>query len=99
MNDFPKLFVRYCKACDCFEDIRDIPIQSGTSCLITPEKSGKRWKYEHSSLTKDCREVKTEEGKVMGMELKNEFNKGNGSVVFSFNIKMIVSFEIPNFVY
>ena len=44
-----------CKACDCEEDIFHIPIESKTSCVITP-RSDKRMAYAHSKKTPSCSE-------------------------------------------
>ena len=42
-----------CKACECDEDIFNIPIESKTSCIIIP-KSDKRMTYAHSKKTPSC---------------------------------------------
>ena len=42
-----------CKACECEEDIFHIPIESKTSCVITP-RSDKRMAYAHSKKTPSC---------------------------------------------
>ena len=44
-----------CKACECEEDIFHIPIESKTSCVITP-RSDKRMAYAHSKKTPSCNE-------------------------------------------
>ena len=78
-----------CKACECEEDIFHIPIESKTSCVITPE-SDKRMAYAHSKKTPSCN--KNPPVSTLRYFFKNIDNK----VAFTMRVEMKVIFFLIN---
>ena len=73
-----------CKACECEEDIFHIPIESKTSCIITP-RSDKRMAYAHSKKTPSCNDTP----RVVTL-LTNFFKKSYNKVAFTMRVEMKV---------
>ena len=81
-----------CKACECEEDIFHIPIESKTSCIITPE-SDKRMAYAHSKKTPSC----SKDPPVSS--LRSFFMKSDNKIAFTMRVEMEVrKFLITNYV-
>ena len=73
-----------CKACECEEDIFHIPIESKTSCVITP-RSDKRMAYAHSEKTPSCRE-----NRDFVTALGDFFKEIDNKVAFTMRVEMEV---------
>ena len=81
-----------CKACECEEDIFHIPIESKTSCVITP-RSDKRMAYAHSKKTPSC-----SENRDFVAPLGDFFKEIDNKVAFTMRVEMKVKIFLINYV-